>query len=143
MLFAVLMCFVLVAATVIMHAVGLALLLRTVINPHAAFPAKTWPIARLLVHLTFWLLLIHWAEIAAWALFYLWAECLPDAETAFYFSGVTYATIGYGDCVLPRPWRMFGPVEGLVGILMCGLSTGLFFAVVSRIYNARTGKPRT
>ena len=28
-------------------------------------------------------------------------ECLPDAESAFYFSGVTYATIGYGDLVWP------------------------------------------
>ena len=61
---------------------------------------------------------------------------LPEAETAFYFSGVTYATIGYGDVVLPQPWRLFGPVEGLTGILMCGLSAGMFFAVVNRIYSA-------
>ena len=77
------------------------------------------------------------AEITFWALVYLWAGCLPDAESAFYFSGVTYATIGYGDVVLPKPWRMLGPVEGLTGILMCGLSAGLFFAIVSRIYQAR------
>jgi hypothetical protein len=27
---------------------------------------------------------------------------------------------------------MFAPLETLTGILMCGLSTGLFFALVSR-----------
>jgi len=83
------------------------------------------------------LLLIHAIEIAIWALFYLAAGCLPDAESAFYFSGVTYATIGYGDLVLPEPWRMLGPVEGLVGILMCGLSTALFFAFLGRVYVAK------
>ncbi len=54
---------------------------------------------RLLV-VTWCLILIHLAEITVWALFYLWAGCLPDAEAAFYFSRVTYATIGYGDVVL-------------------------------------------
>ena len=128
---------VLVAATVIAHAVGLALLLRSLIKSPAALPTQAWLIAWLLIRVTWSLLLIHAAEITVWALFYLWRGCLPDAESAFYFSGVTYATIGYGDLVLPKPWRLFGPVEGLTGILMCGLSTGLFFAVVSRIYASR------
>jgi hypothetical protein len=38
--------------------------------------------------------------------------------------------------VLAKPWRILGPVEGLTGILMCGLSAGLFFALVSRIYTS-------
>jgi hypothetical protein len=39
--------------------------------------------------------------------------------------------------VLPPEWRLVGGIEALTGILMCGLSTGFFFAVVSRaIQNA-------
>ena len=91
----------------------------------------------LLIKVTWWLVLIHAAEIAIWALFFLWAGCLPDAESAFYFSGVTYATVGYGDVVLAQPWRMLGPIEGLTGILMCGLSTGLFFAIINRLIGTR------
>ena len=49
---------------------------------------------------------------------------------------VTYTTVGYGDLVLPQEWRLLGPVEGLTGILMCGLSTGFFFAVVSKFFLA-------
>jgi hypothetical protein len=85
-----------------------------------------------------WLLiLIHVAEVTVWALCYLWLGCLPDAESAFYFSRISYTTIGYGDLVLSKPWRMLGPVEGLTGILMCGLSAGLFFALATRIYVSR------
>ena len=73
-----------------------------------------------------------------WGLFFWWQKCLPDAESSFYFSGATYATIGYGDLVLPREWRLFGPLEGLTGILMCGLSTAFLFATLSRMYRGLT-----
>lgn len=128
---------VLVTITVLMHATGFDLLLRSLIKSHATLQTQTWPIAWLLIRVTWWLILIHLTEITLWALFYFYCGCLHDAESAFYFSGATYTTIGYGDVVLPKPWRMLGPVEGLTGILMCGLSASLFFAVVSRIYTAR------
>jgi len=129
---------ILVAATVTVHAVGLAVLLRALMRPHALSRPRFWNVIWLLIRVTWSLILIHVTEITFWALFYLGQGCLPDAESAFYFSGVTYATVGYGDLVLAKPWRMLGPVEGLTGILMCGLSTGFFFAVVSRIYATHT-----
>ena len=137
MLSKILIACVLVAITVAVHAVGLAVLLRALMRSHAQPPTRFWPITWLLVRVTWSLILIHLAEITVWGLFYCWQGCLPDAESAFYFAGVTYTTVGYGDLVLAKPWRMLGPVEGLTGILMCGLSTGLFFAVLSRVLGAR------
>jgi hypothetical protein len=46
-------------------------------------------------------------------------------------------TVGYGDVVLSKPSRMLGPVEGLTGILMRGLSAGLSFATVTRVCASR------
>lgn len=91
-----------------------------------------------LVSLVWWIIVIHMVEISIWGLFYWWQECFPSAELAFYFAGVTYTTIGYGDLLLPLEWRMFAPVEGLTGILMCGLSTAVFFAAVSYLHKLRT-----
>jgi len=127
----------LVAVTVLIHAGGMALVLQKFFRKNSRFPVRPWPTAWLLIRLTWFLLFIHAVEISVWALFYFWWECFPDVETAFYFSGVSYATIGYGDVVLPERWRMLGPVQGLTGILMCGLSTSVFVAILSRKFFPR------
>ena len=80
-----------------------------------------------------WMILLHLAEISVWAVAYTAAGAMPDLQSAFYFSAVTYTTTGYGDLTLPPTWRLVGGVEALTGILMCGLSTGLFVAVVNRM----------
>jgi hypothetical protein len=128
----------LVATTVIFHAAALTIILNPVLRIIAKLEARFWPVTWLVVRLTWWLIVIHLVEISVWALFFWWQKCLPDAETSFYFSGVTYTTTGYGDFVLPKAWRLFAPVEGLTGILMCGLSTAFLFATLSRLYWART-----
>jgi hypothetical protein len=80
------------------------------------------------------MVLLHLLEITVWASYYVMAGAMADLASALYFSAVTYTTTGYGDLVLPPEWRLFGGVEALTGILMCGWSTGFFFAVVSRMY---------
>jgi hypothetical protein len=127
----------LVAVTVAIHAAGLALLPKFLVRARVLPPTRFLPITWLLIRVTWWLILLHLLEVIVWGLFYFWQDCLPDAESAFYFAGVTYTTIGYGDLVLPKSWRLIAPVEGLTGILMCGLSASLFFAVVNRIYTSR------
>jgi hypothetical protein len=122
----------LVVLTVVIHAVGFAALLRAIVRSRALDTLGFWPRTRLLIGLTCWLILIHLAEISVWALVYFWQGCFSEVEAAFYFSGVTYTGVGYGDLALPKPWRMLAPLETLTAILMCGLSTGLFFAVVMR-----------
>jgi hypothetical protein len=122
----------LVATTVIIHAAGLGIVLSHVLHSAMRPDTRFWSITWLLVRIAWFLILIHLLEIAVWALFFRWQNCLPNAESSFYFSGVTYATIGYGDLLLPQEWRLFGPLEGLTGILMCGLSAAFFFVIVSK-----------
>jgi len=123
----------LVSVTMAIHAAGFSALLRAMMRSRALATTGFWPVTRLAIGLTCWLVLIHLVEIVAWGLFYFWSGCLPDAESAFYFSGVTYTTLGYGELLLPKAWRMLAPLEALMGILMCGLSTGLFFAFLVRL----------
>src|SRR5438045_9414852 len=104
------------------HAVGLGMTLSHVLRSTVRPDTRFWPITWLLIRIAWLLIVIHLFEIAVWALFFWWQKCLPDLESSFYFSGVTYATIGYGVLVLPREWRWFGPIAGGKGFLMCGRS---------------------
>src|SRR5713101_4935460 len=56
----------------------------------------------------------------------------------FYFSAAGYATVGYGDVVLPRCGGPLGPVESIIGVLMCGLSASFLFAIVTRLVERET-----
>jgi len=128
------------ALCVIIHAGGLAWALR-VLRRSAAPVLRFWPSARLFIFVAFCIVMLHLVEIAAWAAYYVLLHALGDLPTAVYFSAVTYTTTGYGDVVLPVAFRLDGGVEALTGILMCGWSTGFFFAIVNRLYEARPGPP--
>jgi hypothetical protein len=124
---------VLMAVSVAIHASGVSGALGWLRRQSHAqrFGRLTW----LFIVVAAWMILLHLGEITAWALFYLFTGAIPDLASSLYFSAVTYTTTGYGDVVLPRDYRLVGGVEALTGILMCGWSTGFFFAVVGRIYN--------
>jgi hypothetical protein len=91
---------------------------------------------------------LHLLEILLWTCFFRW-RCFPLWESSFYFSTSSYATVGYGDVVLPQAWRTLGPVESVIGVLMCGLSASLLFAIVSRLvdrearFSGELAKPPT
>jgi voltage-gated potassium channel len=88
--------------------------------------------AELMVRFTTVMIALHILEILLWMAFYRW-KCFPSWESAFYFSAASYSTVGYGDVLLPRTWRLLGPAESVTGVLMCGLSASLLFALVTRL----------
>jgi hypothetical protein len=85
----------------------------------------------------FVLILLHLAETCVWAVFYYWRGLFPDFETSLYFSLGSYTTIGYGDVVLPQRWRLLGGIEGVSGVLLCGLSAAFVFALVNSAFQFR------
>src|SRR5215203_2493517 len=127
----------LMASSVVMHAYGVTSAMRW-LRRHdvGSWRLSRW--ARLFVILAGWIILLHVAEITVWAMAYTLMRAMPDLQSGVYFSAVTYTTTGYGDLVLPDRWRLVGAVEALTGILMCGWSTGFFFAVLNKMLEADT-----
>ncbi len=83
------------------------------------------------------LLVLHLLEMGIWAATFAAAGVMPDFESSLYYSLESYTTVGYGDLVPPESWRLVGPIEAAVGILMLGWSTAFIVAVLQRIYSSR------
>jgi len=124
----------LMALCVAIHAIGLTAAVRRLRRYALAQPLSFSRSVGLLIAIAAWAILLHLLQIAVWAVFYALEHGMPDLATALYFSAVTYTTTGYGDLVLPPEWRLVGGVEALTEILMCGLSTGFFFAVLLKTF---------
>jgi len=118
---------VLVALTVVIHALGTTYLVRYLAqrflddrghwgSRHAMGALITAAIV---------LVLLHAAEIILWAGVYralVPAGELADLESAVYFSFVTFT----------NGWRLLSGIQALNGILLAGWSTALMFAVVQK-----------
>ena len=98
--------------------------------------------ATLVVQSTLAIIVLHGLVILLWAYFYR-MRCFPSWELAFYFSATSYSTVGYGDVILPSNWRLLGPLEGVTGMLMCGISVSILFALVTRLLDRDIQSSRT
>ncbi len=129
----------LVMLTLCLQCAGMAALISFAKPSLAPDDLRLGPIrsALLMVRLMTAFIVLHIFEILLWAAFYRWL-CFPLWESAFYFSTSSYATVGYGDIVLPQMWRTLGPLESIIGVLMCGLSASFLFAIVSRLVDRET-----
>ena len=85
--------------------------------------------AALVMRATVAIIILQGTIILLWASCYRWL-CIPSWNSAFYFSATSYSTVGYGDVVLPLKWRLLGPLESMMGVLMCGISVSLLFALI-------------
>ena len=93
--------------------------------------------ALLIVTLCGGILLLHLIQTGLWAVFYYTQNLFDDFETSLYFSMVSFTTLGYGDVLLPKRWRLLGVVEGFSGVLLCGISTAFIFAVINGVFQAQ------
>jgi hypothetical protein len=124
----------LLALCVVIHALAISLLMRWIAAKAPQSVESFWHSTWLLIGIAWRLVLAHLIEVMCWAAVYQWRGAFANLEASAYFSIVTYTTVGYGDLVPPEWMRLTAGVEGLTGILMCGWSTGFFFASVSRMY---------
>ena len=125
-----------VIVTLWLQSAGLAALIHWVRHALASNAHRLGPLrsAVLVVRLTAAVILLHAVLILFWASCYR-RLCFSSWESALYVSASSYATVGYGDIVLPSNWRMLGPLESIIGVLMCGISVSVLFATVARLVN--------
>ncbi|HEX5601015.1 MAG TPA: potassium channel family protein [Pyrinomonadaceae bacterium] len=142
MLIELLIAFAIVAICVVIHVIGIAAFAQYLLGRFPQLEGLTTMSRQALLLIAVFAVLIsmHLVETAIWATFYYWRGLFQTYETALYFSLGTYSTIGYGDVVLPDGWRLLGGIEGISGVLLCGLSGAFVFAVVYALFQTRMQK---
>jgi Ion channel len=128
-----------VAICIVIHITGTVILAEQLIDRREWMQRQTSLMRHTLLLIAVFavIILLHLAETAIWAVFYQWQRLFPDYETSLYFSLGSYTTIGYGDVVLPQRWRLLGGIEGISGVLLCGLSTAFIFVIVNAVFQIR------
>ena len=122
-----------VGAIVVVHLIGLALLIRALKSHSRIFRSLQILPLTLLVTATLGIIAIHTVEIWLYAALYMELGAFTAFEQALYFSTVTYASVGYGDMLLPVEWRILGAIEGPVGVVMLGVSTAFLVSLLTQL----------
>ncbi|GAB3374083.1 potassium channel family protein [Lysobacter rhizosphaerae] len=85
-------------------------------------------------------------QMASWAALYLWLNQFGDFQTAIYFSGVTFTSLGYGDLTLVGRVRILSAMEAADGLMMFGVTSAIFMLVlqhsITRWHGTRVGSEK-
>lgn len=136
--------------TVIVHFFGLLVLTRLLAaGGHKVFRPRHSVAGQwlLVVTVVLGLFVLHGIEIWSYAACYWMIGAVAPFEQALYFSITTFTTIGYGDIVLDKAWRVFAAIEGANGLILFGWSTAFLMSLTRRLRSLehewleRPGKP--
>lgn len=95
-----------------------------------ALHLKTIGNIRLLMAVMLILMLGNLLQIAIWGALFLWLGEFSELAEAVYHSAVNYASLGYGDIVMSKNWKLLGPLEAVNGVLMSGMTAGVLMGML-------------
>ena len=91
-------------------------------------------------------------QIAVWGVLFIGLGEFVELYDAVYHSAVNFTSLGYGDVVMSKAWKLLGPLEAVNGILMLGMTGAAMMAIVQQLIrvqrdslaqNASEDLPRT
>jgi len=86
------------------------------------------------------ILLAHTVQVWTWAFAFMLSGAFSDLDTSFYYSMVTYTTLGYGDIVLAPGLRIFGTFAAVTGLLTFGISSAFLISLLVAVFPAMNNR---
>ena len=93
---------------------------------------RFWTDVAIVARTTLLTLIAHLIEITIWALVFILCGEFSHLGAAIYQSAAIYTSLGSGDVLSPS-WRLLGPLETAVGMLMFGMSTAMIVAILHQV----------
>lgn len=101
------------------------------------------PIVRLMISLSgvvLWLLAALSIAVWIWAGAFLLLGLFETLEESLYFSAVAFTTLGFGDIVIGREWRLLSGLIAANGLILFSLVTAFLIEFVAQLRRAHSEK---
>ncbi len=85
-----------------------------------------------------WVLGIVTAGVWLWGVTLRLLGVFQTMEAAIYFALVSFATLGYGDVLLDREWRIFGAMAAVNGLIIFGLLTAFLVEALRHLHASQS-----
>ena len=80
-----------------------------------------------------WIIAQMTVGVWVWALVLIGLDVFQTVEESVYFSLVAFTTLGFGDVLLPKDWRLLGGLAAAHGLLNIGLVTALLVEALRNV----------
>jgi hypothetical protein len=127
------------AGTLFVHSIGMYLVMHRFEMNWASYLKEKNEFRRQFYFGRFLILMLatHLIEVLLIAAVLFGIHAFLDLRTAFYFTGETYTTLGFGDILLPPGWRQLALFIAMSGLFSFGWSTGVLVSIVGKTYEAQ------
>ena len=79
------------------------------------------------------MMLGNFVQIVIWGTLFIWLGEFGALYEAVYHSAVNFTSLGYGDVVMSRQWKLLGPLEAANGVLMFGMTSAALMAILQQL----------
>lgn len=79
----------------------------------------------------------NFVQITVWGILFILLGEFDELYEAIYHSAVNFASLGYGDIVMSKPWKLLGPLEAINGVLMVGMTAAALMVILQQLVKAQ------
>jgi hypothetical protein len=79
----------------------------------------------------------NFMQITLWGILFIWLGEFSELYEAVYHSAVNFASLGYGDIVMGKNWKLLGPLEAVNGVLMVGMTSAALMVILQQLIKAQ------
>ncbi len=79
----------------------------------------------------------NFLQITLWGILFIWLGEFSELYEAVYHSAVNFASLGYGDIVMSKNWKLLGPLEAVNGVLMVGMTSAALMVILQQLIKAQ------
>lgn len=126
----------LIALTVIVEAafIGVAIVAMRRVGARIVTGRRIVKLTVFITGMTLWMVAALTIAVWLWAGAFLLLGLFPKLEDAVYFSAVSFTTLGFGDVLLDKPWRLLSGFIAANGLILFSLTTAFLIEAVRGIH---------